>query len=114
MDGSSLDMNSVPAGHAGAIMTTEDFDFIEFELWRNNGEEFLNVPLEKTFLKLNQAEDEPDIGSVYTRNNRVLSGPLGCSLRSIARTAHSLCNATLTLLTHSIHGLAHSLRSLPH
>ena len=37
-----------------------------------------------------------------------------CSLR-YARFAslHSLCFATLTSLAHSIHGLAHSLRSLP-
>ena len=40
------------------------------------------------------------LGPVSTRNNRVLKGPLGRSLRSFARTAHS---------AHS----AHSLRSAP-
>ena len=41
-----------------------------------------------------------DIGPVSTRDNRVLKGPLGRSLRSFARTAHS---------AHS----AHSLRRAP-
>jgi len=31
-----------------------------------------------------------DLGPVSTRDNRVLNGPLGRSLRSFARTAHSL------------------------
>merc|ERR1711951_255680 len=49
--------------------------------------------------------------------NRVLKGPLGRSLRSFSRTghyAHSVRSATLASLAHSVHGLAHSLRSLPH
>ena len=54
---------------------------------------------------------------VSTRDNRVLNGPLGRSLRSFARYVRSL--APLPPLTHSaslarsVHGLAHSLRSLP-
>ena len=40
-------------------------------------------------------------GAFLVKDDRVLKGPLGRSLRSFARTAHS------------IHGLAHSLRSLP-
>ena len=55
-------------------------------------------------------------GPVSTRDNRVLKGPLGRSLRSFARTAHSahsLRSATLASLARSIHGLAHSLSSLP-
>ena len=65
------------------------------------------------------------LGPVSTRDNRVLKGPLGRSLRLFARTAHSahslhsapLCYArfaTLASLACSIHGLAHSLCSLPH
>ena len=53
------------------------------------------------------------LGPVSTRDNRVLKGPLGRSLRSFARTAHSLRSALLALLARSIHRLAHSLRSLP-
>ena len=62
-------------------------------------------------------------GPVSSRDNRVFNGPLGRSLRSFARTAHSLRNAplrsaalrfaTLALLARSVHGLAHSLGSLP-
>ena len=44
-------------------------------------------------------------GAFLVKDDRVLKGPLGCSLRSFARTAHSLA--------HSVQGLAHSLRSLP-
>ena len=41
-------------------------------------------------------------------------GPLGRSLRSFARSHHSLHSlAPLASLTRSVHGLAHSLRSLP-
>ena len=56
------------------------------------------------------------------RDNRVLNGPLGCSQRSFACTAHTahtahtthlLCSAPLCY-TCSIHRLAHSLRSFPH
>ena len=65
-----------------------------------------------------------DIGPVSIRDNRVLNGPLGRSLRSFARTAHSAhslrsaplryaCFAMLASLARSVHGLAHSLRSLP-
>ena len=56
------------------------------------------------------------MGPVSTRDNRVLKGPLGRSLRSFARTAHSahsLRSAMLASLARSVHGLAHSLRSLP-
>ena len=64
------------------------------------------------------------LGPVSTRDNRVLKGPLGRSLRSFARTAHSAHSlrsaplryarfATLASLARSVHGLAHSLRSLP-
>ena len=58
-------------------------------------------------------------GAFLVRDNRVLNGPLNRSLRSFARTAHSahslpsLRFATLASLAHSVHGLAHSLRSLP-
>ena len=63
-------------------------------------------------------------GPVSSRDNRVFNGPLGRSLRSFARTAHSAHSlrsaplryarfATLASLARSIHGLAHSLRSLP-
>ena len=50
---------------------------------------------------------------VSTRDNRVLKGPLGRSLRSFARSthsAHSLRSGTLASLARSIQGLAHSLR----
>ena len=58
------------------------------------------------------------------RDNRVLNGLLGRSLRSFARTAHSTHSlrsallrlarfATLALLARSVHRLAHSHRSLP-
>ena len=53
------------------------------------------------------------------KDDCVLKGPLGRSLRFFARTAHSLTRsaalrfATLALLARSVHGLAHSLRSLP-
>ena len=63
-------------------------------------------------------------GPVSTRDNRVLKGPLGRSLHSFASTAHSAHSlhsaplhyphfATLASLARSVHGLAHSLRSLP-
>jgi len=63
-------------------------------------------------------------GPVSSRDNRVFNGPLGRSLRSFARTAHSAHSlrsaplryarfATLASLARSVHGLAHSLRSLP-
>ena len=48
-----------------------------------------------------------------TRDNRVLNRPLGRSLRSFARTAHSAHSLRSASLAHAIHGLAHSLRSLP-
>ena len=57
------------------------------------------------------------LGAVSTRDNRVLKGPLGRSLRSFARTAHSahsahwLRSAPLCYILF-IHRLAHSLRSL--
>ena len=64
------------------------------------------------------------MGTFLVTDNRVLNGPLGRSLRSFARTAHSAHSlrsallryahlATLTSLARSVHGLAHSLRSLP-
>ena len=56
-------------------------------------------------------------GAFLVKEDRVLKGPLGSSLRSFARTAHSahsLRNTTLASLARSVHGLAHSLRSLPH
>ena len=58
------------------------------------------------------------MGAFLVRNNRVLNGPLGCSLRSFARTAHSAKSLRSALFryahfTCSIHGLAHSLCSLP-
>ena len=57
------------------------------------------------------------IGSVSTRDNRVLNGPLGRSLRSFARTAHSahwlrsapLCYARFA---RSLRSRARSLTSL--
>ena len=54
-------------------------------------------------------------GPVSTCDNRVLKGPLGRLLRLFARTAHLLRSAPLRYAhsTHSILGLAHSLRSLP-
>ena len=51
-------------------------------------------------------------GPVSTRDNRVLYGPLGRSLRLFPRSA-ALRSASLALLARSVHGLAHSLRSLP-
>ena len=56
------------------------------------------------------------VGAFIVTDNRVFNGPLGRSLRSFARTthsAHSLRSTPLALLARSIHGLAHSLRSLP-
>ena len=49
------------------------------------------------------------------RDNRVFNGPLGRSLRSFARTAHSAHSLRSTLLCYarSVHRLANSLRSLP-
>ena len=55
----------------------------------------------------------PSLGAFLVKDDRVLKGPLGRSLRSFTRTAHSahsLCSATLAS---SVHGLAHSLCSLP-
>ena len=66
-----------------------------------------------------------DFGSVSTRDNRVLKGPLGRSLRSFAHTAHSLCSTPLHstslrslcslapfmgLLTHFAHSLVGQLK----
>ena len=45
------------------------------------------------------------MGAFLVTDDHVFNGPLGCSLRSFARSAHS---------ARSIHGLAQSLRSLPH
>ena len=56
------------------------------------------------------------MGAFLVKDDRVLKGPLGRSLRSFARTAYSahlLRIATLASLARSIHGLAYSLRSLP-
>lgn len=58
-------------------------------------------------------------GAFLVTDDRVFNGPLGHSLRSFARTshsAHSLRSALLHYasgLTCSVHGLAHSLCSLP-
>ena len=64
-------------------------------------------------------EKEQNTGPVSTRDNRVLKGPLGRSLRSslapltpLTRSA-ALRFAMLASLAHSVHGLAHSLHSLP-
>ena len=59
------------------------------------------------------------LGPVSTRDNRVLKGPLGRSLRSFARTAHSahsIRGAPLRCarFARSLHSRARSLRSLPH
>ena len=53
-------------------------------------------------------------GPVSTRNNRVLKGPLGRSLRSFARTAHSAHSLRSAPLRYarSVHGLAHFAHSL--
>ena len=50
----------------------------------------------------------PTKGAVLVTDNRVLNGPLGRSLRSFVRTAHSLRSAALRFapLARSIHGLA--------
>ena len=53
------------------------------------------------------------LGPFSTRDNRVLKEPLGRSLRSFARSA-ALRFAMFATLARSVHGLAHSLRSLPH
>ena len=50
-----------------------------------------------------------DIRPVSTRDNRVLKGPLGRSLRSFARTAHSL--RSLPRATVVIHESVFSLKS---
>ena len=58
----------------------------------------------------------PIKGAFLVKEDRVLKGPLGSSLRSFARTAHSahsLRNTTLASLARSVHGLAHSHCSLP-
>ena len=52
-------------------------------------------------------------GAFLVKDDRVLKGPLGCSLHSFARTAHSAHSLRSALLARSVHGLAHSLRSLP-
>ena len=52
------------------------------------------------------------LGAFLVKDDRVLKGPLGRSLRSFARTAHSAA-LRFALLARSIHGLAHSLCSLP-
>jgi len=49
----------------------------------------------------------PSKGAFLVKDDRVSKGPLGRSLCSFARTAHS------ATLARSVHGLAHSLRSLP-
>ena len=56
-------------------------------------------------------------GSVSTGGNRVFNGPHGRSLRSFARTTYSahLLHSNLpcyACFAHSVHGLAHSLRTL--
>ena len=54
-------------------------------------------------------------GVFLVTDDLVLNGPLGRSLRLFARaahSAHSLCSAPLRY-ARSVHGLAHSLRSLP-
>ena len=53
------------------------------------------------------------VEQVLVTDNRVFNRPLSCTLRSFARTAHSLRSAMLAWLTRSVHRLAHSLRSLP-
>ena len=58
-------------------------------------------------------------GAFLVRDNRVLNEPLGRLLSSLACTAHfvtcsaALRFATLASLACSVHGLAHSLHSLP-
>ena len=63
-------------------------------------------------------------GRVSSHRQSRFNGPLGRSLRLFTRTAHSThslcstplryaCFTLLALLARSIHGLAHSLRSLP-
>merc|ERR1719334_1293785 len=52
-----------------------------------------------------------DNGLVSTRDNRVFNGSLGRSLRSSARSAHSLCSAPFTgSLTHFAHSLVGQLK----
>ena len=70
------------------------------------------------------------MGTFLVRDNRVLNGPLGRSLRPLARYVRSLalltpltryaalrfntlCFATLASLARSVQGLAHSLCSVP-
>ena len=48
-------------------------------------------------------------GTFLVRDNRVLNGPLGRSLRSFARTAHSAYSLRSTLFTGSLTHFAHSL-----
>ena len=50
---------------------------------------------------------------VSTHDNRVFNGPLGCSLRLFACTAHSTHSLRSATLACAVHRLAHSLRSLP-
>ena len=51
-------------------------------------------------------------GAFQVKDDRVLKGPLGRSLRSFARTAHS-AHSLRSAPLRSVHRLAHSLRSLP-
>ena len=53
-------------------------------------------------------------GDVLVRNNRVLNRPLGRLLRSFARTPDSALSLHSASLARFVHGLAHSLHSLPH
>ena len=79
-----------------------------------------NIITETSFVLTSSTPKSPskqDHGPVSTRNNRVLNGPLGRSLRSFARTAHSLRSAplryarfaTLAPFTGSLTHFAHSL-----
>ena len=70
-----------------------------------------------SLLKFHPADEKESA----TRDNCVFNGPLGCttysahSFRSLAALTHSaaLRFSKLASLARSIHGLAHSLRSLP-
>ena len=53
------------------------------------------------------------MGVFLVKEDRVLKGPLGRSLRSFSHSAHSLRSATLALLARSVHGLTYSLCLLP-
>ena len=70
----------------------------------------------KTAFGLTRQKVSSNKGAFLVIDNCVFYGPLGHSLRSFtctAHSAHSLRSATLASLARSIHGLVHSLRSLP-